>query len=66
MIGGVTTTSKMHTVVKISPNSFSLDYPVIHILDASCSITIVSSLLSSNKEDFVNDFMEEYNEMRED
>eukprot|EP00934_Nitzschia_sp_Nitz4_P004784 Nitzschia sp. Nitz4//scaffold86_size83305//70770//74855//NITZ4_005273-RA/size83305-processed-gene-0.109-mRNA-1//-1//CDS//3329559283//4774//frame0 len=65
MIGGATT-SKMHTAVKIAPNYFTEDHPVIHVLDASRSVTVVSSLLSSNKEDFVEDLKEEYDEMRED
>lgn len=65
LIGGATT-SKMHTAVKLAPNYFSPDHPVIHVLDASRSVTVVSSLLSSNKEDFVEDLQEEYEEMRED
>jgi len=65
LIGGATT-SKMHTAVKISPNYFNLDHPVIHVLDASNSVTVVSSLLGENKEDFGTDIMEEYDEMRED
>lgn len=65
MIGGATT-SKMHTAVKISPNYFTLDHPVIHVLDASRSVTVVSSLLGSNKEEYVEDLMEEYDELRED
>merc|ERR1711957_1109679 len=44
LIGGATT-SKMHTAVKISPNYFNLQHPVIHVLDASRSVTVVSSLL---------------------
>ena len=39
---------------------------VIHVLDASRSVTVVSSLLGSNKEEFVEDIEEEYDEMRED
>jgi 5-methyltetrahydrofolate--homocysteine methyltransferase len=65
LIGGATT-SKMHTAVKISPNYFTLEHPVIHVLDASRSVTVVASLLNQNKEDFVTDIMEEYDEMRED
>jgi 5-methyltetrahydrofolate--homocysteine methyltransferase len=65
LIGGATT-SKMHTAVKISPNYFTNEHPVIHVLDASRSVTVVSSLLSGNKEDYVQDIMEEYDEMRED
>jgi len=65
LIGGATT-SKMHTAVKIAPNFFDDEHPVIHVLDASRSVTVVSSLLSKNKSDFVEDLQEEYEEMRED
>lgn len=65
LIGGATT-SKMHTAVKISPNYFTLEHPCIHVLDASRSVTVVSSLLGGSKEDFVEDIMEDYDEMRED
>jgi len=65
LIGGATT-SKMHTAVKISPNYFTVEHPVVHVLDASRSVTVVSSLLSDNKEDFVEDLLEEYDEMRDD
>merc|ERR1712003_590665 len=65
LIGGATT-SKMHTAVKIAPSFFNAEHPVIHVLDASRSVTVVSSLLGKNKEDFVEDLEEEYDEMRED
>jgi len=65
MIGGATT-SKMHTAVKVAPNYFTLDHPVIHVLDASRSVTVVSSLLGNDKEEFVEDLLEEYDELRED
>jgi len=65
LIGGATT-SKMHTAVKISPNYFNLEHPVVHVLDASRSVTVVSSLLSENKNEYVEDLLEEYDEMRED
>lgn len=65
LIGGATT-SKMHTAVKISPNFFTAEHPVIHVLDASRSVTVVSSLLGDNKVEYVEDIMEEYDEMRED
>jgi 5-methyltetrahydrofolate--homocysteine methyltransferase len=39
---------------------------VIHVLDASRSVTVVSSLLGGNKDQFVEDILEEYEEMRED
>ena len=48
LIGGATT-SKMHTAVKISPNYASIDHPVIHVLDASRSVTVVGSLLGDDK-----------------
>lgn len=65
LIGGATT-SKMHTAVKIAPNYFTADHPAIHVLDASRSVTVVSSLLSENKAEFIEDLQEEYDEMRED
>ena len=65
MIGGATT-SKMHTAVKIAPNYTTLEHPVIHVLDASRSVTVVSSLLGETKEEFVGDVIEEYGEMRDD
>jgi len=65
LIGGATT-SKMHTAVKLAPNYFTTDHPVIHVLDASRSVTVVSSLLGESKDEFVEDIQEEYEEMRED
>ena len=65
LIGGATT-SKMHTAVKVAPNYFDSAHPVIHVLDASRSVTVVSSLLGENKEEYVDDIAEEYEEMRED
>jgi len=65
LIGGATT-SKMHNAVKVAPNYFTANHPVIHVLDASRSVTVVSSLLGSNKEEFVEDLGEEYDELRED
>jgi len=65
LIGGATT-SKMHTAVKIAPNYTTMDHPVIHVLDASRSVTVVSSLLGENKEEFVDEIIDEYDEMRED
>ena len=65
LIGGATT-SKMHTAVKIAPNYATAEHPVIHVLDASRSVTVVSSLLGASKADYVEDLMEEYEEMRED
>jgi 5-methyltetrahydrofolate--homocysteine methyltransferase len=66
LIGGATT-SKMHTAVKIAPMYTSLETPVVHVLDASRSVTVVSTLLSDDrKHDFAESILEEYEEMRED
>merc|ERR1719498_1864754 len=54
LIGGATT-SKMHTAVKVAPNYFTTDHPVIHVLDASRSVTVVGALLGGDKEEYVND-----------
>jgi 5-methyltetrahydrofolate--homocysteine methyltransferase len=65
LIGGATT-SKMHTAVKIAPMYTTTDHPVVHVLDASRSVTVVSNLLNQNKGDFVESLMEEYEELRQD
>lgn len=46
MIGGATT-SKTHTAVKIEPQYEN--GPVVHVLDASRSVTVASSLLNENE-----------------
>jgi 5-methyltetrahydrofolate--homocysteine methyltransferase len=65
LIGGATT-SKMHTAVKIAPMYSNEAHPVAHVLDASRSVTVVSSLLGEMKEDFIADLLEDYEELRED
>jgi len=65
LIGGATT-SKRHTAVKLSPMYSDINHPVIHVLDASRSVTIVSSLLGKDKPDFVQDILEEYEELRQE
>jgi len=66
LIGGATT-SKKHTAVKIAPMFSNLEHPVIHVLDASRSVTVVSSLLKAqDKSDYVADVLEEYAELREE
>lgn len=63
LIGGATT-SKRHTAVKIAP---SYQGPVIHVLDASKSVPVVSSLLSSEQRtDFINRVGADYGAIRED
>lgn len=65
LIGGATT-SKTHTAVKIDPN---YDGAVIHVLDASRSVPVVSNLLNPDKkekEKFVHSIKEDYKKIRED
>jgi 5-methyltetrahydrofolate--homocysteine methyltransferase len=62
LIGGATT-SKVHTAVKISPH---YSHPVIHVNDASRSVTVVGNLLSDdNSENFLKLHEEEFERVRE-
>ncbi|MBP7272974.1 MAG: methionine synthase [Saprospiraceae bacterium] len=64
LIGGATT-SKTHTAVKIEPQ---YQHPVVHVLDASRSVSVATSLLSESegvKDNFVNTLKAEYNRIRE-
>lgn len=61
LIGGATT-SKVHTAVKIEAH-----YPsgaVIHVLDASRSVTVVESLLGPKKTDFLTALRADYEKIR--
>jgi 5-methyltetrahydrofolate--homocysteine methyltransferase len=63
MIGGATT-SKTHTAVKIAPHYKN---PVVHVLDASRSVTVVQSLINpESKAVFMANLKEEYNRIREE
>ncbi|CEF69699.1 Methionine synthase [Strongyloides ratti] len=63
LIGGATT-SKTHTAVKINHR---YDGPVIHCLDASKSVVVVSSLLDEKtKEEFLDDLKEDYESICEE
>lgn len=63
IIGGATT-SKKHTAVKIAPH---YNGPVVHCLDASKSVVTCSKLLDANqKEDFLEELFEQYEEIRID
>ncbi len=63
LIGGATT-SRMHTAVKIAQQ---YDNGVIHVLDASRSVTVAGSLLSKEqKPDFLNGIKKEYDQLKED
>jgi 5-methyltetrahydrofolate--homocysteine methyltransferase len=61
LIGGATT-SKVHTAVKIEAH-----YPsgaVIHVLDASRSVTVVEKLLGNRKAAFLEELKQDYEKLR--
>jgi len=61
LIGGATT-SKAHTAVKIAP---AYRNPVIHVLDASRAVPVVSQLLHpEQREAFIRQIREEYEQVR--
>jgi len=61
LIGGATT-SRIHTAVKIDPYYSG---PVVHVLDASKSVPVASSLISKETQDkFLKDIKGEYAGMR--
>ncbi len=61
LIGGATT-SKKHTAVKIAPE---YSHPVIHVLDASRSVGVVSNLLNPQKNtEFIKELRSEYQTIR--
>ena len=64
LIGGATT-SRIHTAVKIAPNYKGT---VIHVLDASRSVPVVSNLLSNSgeREKIVRKMKDEYDKLREE
>lgn len=63
LIGGATT-SRMHTAVKIAPQ---YENGVIHVLDASRSVTVAGSLLSKEqKTDFMSLIRKEYVKLADD
>jgi 5-methyltetrahydrofolate--homocysteine methyltransferase len=63
LIGGATT-SRMHTAVKIAQQ---YDNGVIHVLDASRSVTVAGSLLNKeNKPEFLGGIKNEYDKLRDD
>lgn len=63
LIGGATT-SRMHTAVKIAPQ---YENGVVHVLDASRSVTVAGSLLSKEqKPEFLSTIGKEYQKLRDD
>ncbi|MEI6950595.1 methionine synthase [Paraflavisolibacter sp. H34] len=62
LIGGATT-SRMHTAVKIAPE---YDNGVVHVLDASRSVTVTGNLLNTDqKKTFLENLSKEYTGLRE-
>jgi len=63
LIGGATT-SRMHTAVKIAP---AYEHGVVHVLDASRSVTVAGSLLSNEqKPGFLSTLKGEYEKLKLD
>jgi 5-methyltetrahydrofolate--homocysteine methyltransferase len=61
LIGGATT-SRLHTAVRISP---AFSGTTVHVLDASKSVSVVSSLLNKEtREIFSKGIQEEYNKLK--
>lgn len=62
LIGGATT-SRIHAAVKIAPNYSG---PAIHVLDASRSVTVCSTLMNPDKrEEYIQGIAGEYEKARE-
>ncbi|WP_420575762.1 methionine synthase [Ekhidna sp.] len=59
LIGGATT-SRIHTAVKIAPK---YDQTVVHVLDASKSVGVSTSLLSDKAADYSKQIKSEYEEL---
>lgn len=63
LIGGATT-SRMHTAVKIAGE---YEHGVVHVLDASRSVTVTGSLINKEaKVPFLNSIKEEYEQLQRD
>ncbi|MEP7279265.1 MAG: methionine synthase [Bacteroidota bacterium] len=62
LIGGATT-SRMHTAVKIAPQ---YEEGVVHVLDASRSVTVAGSLLNDQKSAFLSGIKTEYAKLKLD
>ncbi len=63
LIGGATT-SRLHTAVRIAQE---YDHGVIHVLDASRSVTVAGNLLNKeNKSDFLSGIKTEYEKLKAD
>jgi 5-methyltetrahydrofolate--homocysteine methyltransferase len=66
LIGGATT-STLPAGDPRAPHYSTPEHPVVHVLDASKSVVVVGTLLNEDKkEEYVEDLLEEYEELRED
>jgi 5-methyltetrahydrofolate--homocysteine methyltransferase len=61
LIGGATT-SRIHTAVKINQHYSG---PVIHVLDASKSVPVVSKIIGESSAGYFDQIKKEYNQLRE-
>ena len=61
LIGGATT-SKLHTSVKIEPH---YDHPVIHVIDASRAVGVVTKLLGDEATSYTDGIAAEYKTLRD-
>ncbi|MGN6181425.1 MAG: methionine synthase [Mucilaginibacter sp.] len=63
LILGGATTSRIHAAVKVEPNYSG---PTVHVLDASRSVTVCSSLMNENgREEYIQNIKQEYAKARE-
>jgi 5-methyltetrahydrofolate--homocysteine methyltransferase len=63
LIGGATT-SRLHTAVRIAPE---FDNGVVHVLDASRSVSVAGSLLNTeSKPEFLASIKDEYDKLKKD
>lgn len=62
LIGGATT-SRLHTAVKIAPK---YNYGVIHVIDASKSVYVVSNIINKNtRNEYLENIRNEYSDLAE-
>jgi 5-methyltetrahydrofolate--homocysteine methyltransferase len=63
LILGGATTSRIHAAVKVEPNYSG---PTVHVLDASRSVTVCSSLMNENtRDEYIQGIKDEYAKARE-
>lgn len=62
LIVGGATTSKLHTAIKLAQG---VDFPVIHVSDASQVVSVLNNLFSDNSDDYINEIKSEYNSINQ-